>query len=76
MNFKFPDSHGWFSIGLFALTVLCIVLMASYPDLRKDDLFKMVVQGVVLTGLINLAASFYYGASKAKSDKVDQEPNP
>lgn len=61
---KFPDSHGWFSIGLYSLTVLVLLLMAVVPGLRADDLFKMLAQGIVMTGLINLAASFYFGGNK------------
>lgn len=61
---RMPDSHGWFSVGLYSLTVLILLLMAFVPALRTDDLFKMIAQGIVLTGLINLAASFYFGASK------------
>lgn len=61
---KLPNDQGWFSVGLYGLTVLVLVLMATVPGLRQDDLFKTLAQAIVMTGLINLAASFYFGASK------------
>jgi len=64
MKLPLPDAHGCFSLGLFLLTVLVFALAAAFPELRHDDLFKTLAQAVVITGLINMAASFYFGASK------------
>lgn len=75
MNFRLPDSHGWVTAGLYALTVMVFFLMAYYPDLRHDDLFKTLSQAVVITGLVNLALSFYFGASKVPP-KSDVQPPP
>jgi hypothetical protein len=62
---KLPDGQGWFSAALFALTIMVLGLAAFVPGLRQDDLFKTIAQAIVLTGLINLAASYYFGASKS-----------
>ncbi|MGA0603200.1 hypothetical protein ACO2Q3_21005 [Caulobacter sp. KR2-114] len=72
MRLSLPDAQGCFSLGLFLLTVLALVLAAAFPDLRHDDLFKTLAQAIVITGLINLAAGFYFGASKA----AERRPGP
>lgn len=61
-----------FSSGLFVLTVIVLGLAAAFPDLRKDDLFKVLAQAIVLTGLVNLAASFYFGASHTQPPYIAQ----
>lgn len=70
------DAHGLFSAGLFALTVLVFVLDALVPELRKDDLFKMLAEAVVISGLINLAAGFYFGASRSQPPYAPPSPAP
>lgn len=59
------DSRGWVSIGLFALTLIVVALLALNPSLQDNKLFATLAQAIVITGLINLAASFYFGASKS-----------
>jgi hypothetical protein len=59
-----PDSRATFSLGLFALTVLVLVMLDHNPRLASVPLFATIAQALVITGLINLAASFYFGASK------------
>lgn len=73
MKFPHIDSHGLFSLGLFLLTVGVFILMAVDPSLMKEDLFKTLAQAIVITGLINLAASFYFGASKASPQPPGDE---
>ena len=73
---KLPDSHGFVTAGLFALTVLVFVLAAFFPDLRHDDLFKTLAQAIVITGLINMAVGFYFGASKAAQLAAPPAPAP
>lgn len=60
------DAHGLFSAGLFALTVGVLGLLAYDQKLAENHLFATLAQAIVLTGLINLAASFYFGASKSQ----------
>ena len=59
-----PDSRGWFSAGLFALTAAVLALLAWNPRLADNHLFATLAQAVVITGLINLAAGYEFGAAK------------
>lgn len=67
-NFKLPDSRGWFSIALIALTVMVFIMLDVNPDLAKVPLFATLAQTIVITALVNLAASFYFGDSKSRND--------
>jgi hypothetical protein len=70
------DSRGWLAIGNWALVLLVLLLMATVPDLRKDDLFKMIAQGLVMSGFINLVLAFYFTASKSDGQHTPSPPAP
>jgi phosphotransferase system glucose/maltose/N-acetylglucosamine-specific IIC component len=58
------DGRGWLAIGNWLLVLAVLVLLAFAPELRKDDLFKMIAQALVMSGFINLVLAFYFTASK------------
>lgn len=52
--------------GVFILTGLVFALVAMWPELAKDDLFKTLSQAVVVQGLVGLAmASWFTNRKKA-----------
>lgn len=53
-----------FTVGLFA--VLCILLGMAWddPGLWDVKLFEVLLQGVALTGLLNMAGAFHFTANK------------
>lgn len=59
------DSRGWFSVGLFVLTAVLLGMLAYAPSLKDNQLFATLAQAIVITGLINMAAGFHFGASKS-----------
>ncbi len=75
---KPPDSRGWFSLGLFGLTTLVLGMLAHDPKLADNHLFATLAQAVVITGLINLAAGYEFGASRSagKSSPPDADASP
>jgi hypothetical protein len=58
------DSRGWFSIGLFALGGTIFAMLAWSPTLKDNQLFATLAQAIIITGLINMAAGFNFGAAK------------
>lgn len=54
-----------FTLGLFA--VLCLLLAMAWddPGLWDVKLFEVLLQGVALTGLLNMAGAFHFTANKA-----------
>jgi hypothetical protein len=70
-----PDSRGWFGLGLFALTAAVFALLAHDPRLADNHLFSTLAQAVVITGLINLAAGYEFGASKSAAPPPEINPD-
>lgn len=68
------DGRGWLAVGCFALVILVLILVAVDATLRKDDLFKMLAQGLVLTAFIGLVLSFFFTASKRDGAQLAAPP--
>lgn len=53
-----------FTVGLFF--VLCLLLAMAWddPGLWDVKLFEVLLQGVALTGLLNMAGAFHFTANK------------
>lgn len=66
---KAPDSRGWVAIGLFAMSFFVIALLAWKPELARVELFAVLGQAVVISGLIGGPVVFLYGSSKGSADK-------
>lgn len=62
-----PDARGWASIGMFALVVYVVTLIALKPELQHNDLFKMVAVQVIGTGGFGLLCAWLWGGSKVSS---------
>ncbi len=63
-----PDGRAWTAVGLFALGVFELLLMAGVPVLRADDTFKAITIGT-FNGGIFLVAGHFFGSSMASSAK-------
>lgn len=63
---KFPQigERQWVTIALFALGFYIVTLMAFIPELRKDDLFKVIAQAVILTAVVNGIVAFHFSSNK------------
>lgn len=61
--------------GIFALSVLVLVMIYTKPELADNDLFKSLAQAIVIQGLVGLALGFYYTAKNPPPDapKGDSE---
>lgn len=63
---KWPQigERQWVTIALFAMAFFIIGLMAHDPSLRRDDLFKVLAQAVVLTAVVNGIVAFHFSSNK------------
>lgn len=57
---------------VFILTGLVFALVAMWPELAKDDLFKTLAQAVVVQGLVGLAMASWFTNSKKADDASSQ----
>lgn len=58
--------------GIFALTVAVLWLAAAFPELRKDELFRVLAQAIVVQGLIGLAMASWF--TVRHGDKASGKP--
>ncbi|HBK92549.1 MAG TPA: hypothetical protein DDZ68_12855 [Parvularcula sp.] len=66
-----PTERQWVTIGVFALTMFLLGMAHASPFLWKVELFKFVLQAVVVTGLINMILAFHFAANKSDEVKAD-----
>lgn len=48
--------------GIFALTLIVLIMLYLRPDLADNDLFKTLAQAIVVQGLVGLAMAYYFTA--------------
>lgn len=63
--------RAWVTLGIFLLAFLVVGLMAFIPELRRDDLFKVLAQAIILTALVNAVIAFHFSANKAGDQARD-----
>ena len=51
----YPSARGWYALGLFALTIVILGMIAAFPELRRDEFFKSISTAIVVTGWIGFA---------------------
>lgn len=68
---KGPTERQGVTIGMFALTVIMLLMVREDPKLWDVKLFEVVFQAVVLTGLLNMILAFHFAANKADEAKAD-----
>ena len=64
-----PDARGWFAIGLGALTVYILTLLAFVPSLQQNELFKMLAVAIISGAFCGGAVAFYFNTAKGSADK-------
>ena len=63
---KWPEigERQWVTIAIFALAVLLLGMAAANPALWEVEVFKVIIQAVVLTGLLNMVLAFHFASNK------------
>ncbi len=54
----------WVTIGIFMLAVTLLAMAWWTPDLWGVEVFKVIIQAVVLTGLLNMVLAFHFTSNK------------
>jgi hypothetical protein len=54
----------WVTIGIFAFACLLLGMAAANPSLWGVEVFKVIIQAVVLTGLLNMVLAFHFASNK------------
>ncbi len=65
-----PNERQGVTIAVFALAVLMIGMAGFNPKLWEVEVFKVLIQAVVLTGILNMVVAFHFAANKSDETKA------
>lgn len=61
-----PSQRGWYALALCLQTSVIVVMLALYPELSKNEFFKVVANAVIVTGWVGYAVA-------GRDNTVDRE---
>ena len=63
---KWPQigERQWVTIATVGFAILLLAMAASNPSLWEVEVFKVIIQAVVLTGLLNMVLAFHFASNK------------
>lgn len=65
-----PTERQWVTIWLFALIFVLLTMAYNSPTLWGVEVFKVIIQAVVLTGMLNMVLAFHFAANKGDEDRT------
>lgn len=65
-----PTERQWVTIGLYVMASSMIWMGYLDRSLWSVELFKVIVQAVVISGFINMVLAFHFAANKSDEDKT------
>lgn len=64
------DARQIIALACFVLVIVVLGMLALLPDLRKDELFRMIAQAVVTQGFFGMVVAFWFtGPNDRKDDQ-------
>lgn len=66
-----PTERQWVTVALVATLWILLQMAVDNPALWDVKLFEIILQGVVLTGLLNMVLAYHFAANKG--DEVKSE---
>lgn len=66
-----PSERAWVTISLFALAAMLLLMARENADLWDVELFKIILQAVIISGLLNMVGAFHYAANKSDEAKTE-----
>lgn len=65
-------ARGVAGAGIFALTLIDLLILVQYPELADNDLFKTLSQAIVVQGLVGLAMASWFTARNKQTPEDSQ----
>ena len=59
-----PTERQWVTIATFGLVLVLLAMAHANPRLWDVEVFKVIIQAAVLTGLLNMILAFHFSANK------------
>lgn len=68
---RWPNERSFVTILLAVLTAGLLQMAHERPELWDVEVFKVIVQAVVLTGVLNMVLAFHFAANKGDEAKSE-----
>jgi uncharacterized membrane protein YedE/YeeE len=65
----------WVTAGMFALATVMLAMALFLPDLWEVQLFGVLLQAVIISGIIGLVAGFHFAANLNDERRADNTGN-
>lgn len=66
-----PTERQWVTMALIATLWIMLQMSVDNPKLWDVKLFEVIIQGIALTGLLNMILAFHFSANKGDEAKVE-----
>lgn len=66
-----PTERQWVTTATVALVLVLLGMAHANPRLWDVEVFKVIIQAVVLTGLLNMILAFHFAANKSDETKSE-----
>ena len=66
-----PSERQWVTIGAFFLVLYMLDMARRNADLWNVEVFKVIIQAVSITGLLNMIFAFHFAANKTDEAKTN-----
>lgn len=64
-----PSERQWVTSATFGLVLVLLAMAHANPRLWDVEVFKVIIQAAVLTGLLNMILAFHFSANKGDEAK-------
>lgn len=66
-----PNERGWVTLGIFTLAGSMLKMAEVHPGLWDIELFKVLIQAVIISAVINMITAFWFAANKTDETKSE-----
>jgi hypothetical protein len=71
IHIHMPPERGVVTFAVFALAVGMLFMAREDPKLWDIELFKIILQAVIISGILNMVLAFHFTANKADEAKTE-----
>jgi hypothetical protein len=68
---RWPRERTFVTVLLYGLIIGLLQMAADNPGLWKEEVFKVILQALALTGFLNMLMAFHFSANKSDEVKAN-----
>lgn len=66
-----PTERAWVTAAIYSMAMVMLLMAYFDPGLWDVELFKVLIQAVIISGLINMVLAFHFAANKSDETKAE-----